>query len=163
MDVVFFESCIKSVTTAQRDIVSKTMHPEFKIVCAKYFTHLHKNKKQKAAGHDYRVSRDGMSHIVNEIAQSMSIAAKNHLKINFYNRLTKYKKLEYLINSDDPQKTKISKYELWMRVRHQVIELNAMYKTECFYYVERKPRKEKADGKVKNKDGKGKKMFMTWM
>ena len=39
-----------------------------------------------------------------------------------------------------------------MRVRDQVIELNAMYKSECFYYVERKPRKEKADGKGKNKD-----------
>ena len=49
-----------------------------------------------------------MVHIVNEIAQSMSIAAKNHLKINFYNRLTKYKKLEYLINSDDPQKSKLA-------------------------------------------------------
>ena len=39
-----------------------------------------------------------------------------------------------------------------MRVRDQVIELNAMYKNECFYYVERKPRKKKADGKGKNKD-----------
>ena len=39
-----------------------------------------------------------------------------------------------------------------MRVKDQVMELNAMYKTECFYYVERKPKKEKDVGKGKNKD-----------
>ena len=144
MDVIFFESCIKSVTTCRKEIISKTLHPEFKTVVAKYYLHLHKTKNVKTAGHDYRVSRDGLSHVVNEIAQTMSIAAKNHLKINFFNRLTKYKKLEYLINSDDPQKSKISKYELWMRVKDQVLALNAMYKTECFYYVEKKPKKSKS-------------------
>ena len=79
---------------------------------------------------------------VNEIAQSMS----------FYNRLTKYKKLEYLINSDDPQKSKITKYESRMRVRDRVLELNAMYNTECFYYVERKLKKVKERSKVKDID-----------
>ena len=58
-------------------------------------------KKVKAAGHDYRLSKDGVSQIVNAIAKPMSIAAKNS------NRLTKYKKTEYLINSDNPQKSKI--------------------------------------------------------
>ena len=114
MDIIFFELCIKAVTSCSIERQSK-QHPEFKTVIEKYYSHLYKTevkkKKNVAAGNDYRVSRDDMSHIVHEIAMSMSIAAKNHLKINFFNRLSKYKKLEYLINSDDPQKSKISKYK----------------------------------------------------
>ena len=68
MDIICFESCIKSVTNCQKDIVFKTMDPEFKTVIDKYFLHLFKNKKAKSVGHDYRVSRDGLSHVVIEIA-----------------------------------------------------------------------------------------------
>ena len=70
MDVVFFELCIKSVTSCSFARQSK-QHPEFKTVIAKYFLHLHKNKKEKGAGDDYRVSRDDISHGVNEIAHTL--------------------------------------------------------------------------------------------
>ena len=74
--------------------------------------------------------RDGLVNFLQEIASQIETATRNHLKLNFFRRLTNYKKLLYLVSNPDESQIKDSK--LWSIVRDGVIAINKKFKIKHF-------------------------------
>ena len=112
----------------------------------------------KTVPYNYKVSRDGVVNFLQQIASQMEVATRNHLKLNFFNRLKNYKKLLYLESNPDESQIKDSK--LWTIVRDSVMAINKKFKVKHFSQrpISTKARgQSKEKGKSKEEDDKKKK------
>ena len=111
--------------------------------------------------YNYKVSRDGVVNFLQEMASQMETATRNHLKLNFFRRLTNYKKLLYIVSN--PEESQIKDSKLWRIVRDSVIAINKKFKVKHFSgrpITTNKTRGQNKDkGKEKEDEKKRKKKY----
>ena len=117
----FFENCIRYVTITKRE-KDIPLHRGFKETQKLFFSQI---------GDTYKKDKSNMKSLMQQIALQMTIVAKKHLRSNFFNRLKKYRMLEYLLECGFEDKD-YTHQELYKATVNTIILENRKFMTEFF-------------------------------